>query len=93
MHQSKITKLMKTEKQSILFLWVPVTFGMIMFVIGDLLWAFGNPCLITDYYTSRFSGPMEANLWLIEEIGIGGCVFILFLLVSYIKITVYLFKK
>lgn len=84
---------MKPEKQPILFLWVPVTFGMIMFIIGDLLWAFGNPCLIADYYTSRFSGPTEANLWLIKELGIMGIIFGVAYLICYYKLTFYLFKK
>jgi len=84
---------MKPEKQPILFIWVPVTLGIIMFVIGDLLWAVGNTCLITDYYTSRFSGPLEANLWLLEDIGIFGCIMGLSLLFCYFKLTVELFKK
>jgi hypothetical protein len=84
---------MKPEKQSILFLLVPVTFGMIMFIISDLLWAFGNPCLIADYYRSRFNGPMEANLWIINEMGTFGCIMCLLCLFCYFKLTFYLFKK
>lgn len=84
---------MKPEKKLILFLWVPATFGIFMFVIGDLLWAFGNPCLITDYYTSRFSGPLEANLWLIEEMGIIGIGFGIACLICYYNLTLLLFKK
>lgn len=93
MHQPKIIKYMKPEKQLILFLWVPVTFGMIMFIIGDLLWAFGNPCLITDYYTSRFNGPMEVNMWIIKEMGTFGCIMGLACLFCYFILTFYLFKK
>lgn len=84
---------MKPEKQPILFLWVPTTFGMIMFVIGDLLWAFGNPCLITDYYTSRFSGPMEANLWILNQIGTLASMVGIMFLIYYFILTFYLFKK
>lgn len=84
---------MKPEKQLILFLWVPTTIAIFLYILGDLLWAFGNSCLITDYYTSRFSGPLEANLWLIKELGIMGVAFGIACLICYYNLTLHLFKK
>ncbi len=84
---------MTSEKQLILLLWVPVTIGIFMFIIGDLLWAFGNTCLIADYYTSRFSGPLEANLWILDLVGPSAWILGIVLLICYFKLTFYLFKK
>ncbi len=84
---------MTYDKQLSLFAWVPATFGGLMFVVANVLWAFGNPCLITDYYTTRFSGPLAANLWIINEMGMFGCIMFLICLFCYFKLTFYLFKK
>ena len=84
---------MKPEKKVILFLWIPTTFAILVFAIGDLLWAFGNPWLIDEYYASRFSGPAEANIWLLNELGFVGCILGCILLFCYFKLTLNLFKK
>lgn len=84
---------LRPEKQLILFLWIPFTIGILMFIVGDLLWAFGNSCLITEYYTSRFNGPLEANLWVINQLGFIGTSMGIVCLICYFYLTLQLFKK
>lgn len=81
------------EKELSLFLLIPFTIGILMFIISNLLWAFGNSCLITNYYTSRFNGPLEANLWVINQLGFIGTSIVIIWLICYFYLTLQLFKK
>lgn len=84
---------MKLEKELVMLIWLPVTIGIFIFFIADLLWYFGNSCLITDYYATKFNGPIEANIWLLNLIGPSAWVLLSILFISYIKLTIFLFKK
>lgn len=76
----------------VLVLWIPMTLSGLIFVFGDVLWFFGDTYLVTEYYTRRFSGPIDANLWLIGEIGIFGCFLFGVLIAVYCRMSIFIYK-
>lgn len=71
----------------LLIIWIIPTLAILLYTIGDLLWYFGNNGLVTSFYSDNFTGPYEANMWIVNQLGLVGMCLLIVLAYFYINIT------